>query len=91
MIPMFMKLKVPRKDKKPLSLYIPLFLVWILLLVPFVLILPFWLIACLAFYLTGSCRTGFILIPLVINTFWHLRGLEVDVGSPRKSFCIKFL
>lgn len=91
MIPMFMKLKAPRKEKGPIRLFIPLFLVWILLLILFVLILPIWLIACLVGYLTGYGWIGIFAIPLIINTLWHLKGLEVDIESSRESFCMKFI
>ena len=86
-----MKLKVPRKGKSPISLHIPLFLVWILLLILFVLLLPIWLVACLVLYLAGYGRIAFVFVPLVINTLWQLKGLEVNIESPRESFCMKFI
>jgi hypothetical protein len=91
MIPLLMKMKVPKKNRGRRTLYIPLFFAWILLFVLFVLILPIWLIASLAAYLMGYGWIGFIIVPLIVNTLWHLKGLEVDIQSPRESFCMKFL
>jgi hypothetical protein len=91
MIPMWMKLRFPSKEKRPVILYVPLFLVWILLLVLFVLILPIWLIASAIACALGFGRTGLALIPLIVSTLWHLKGLEVDVGSRDRMITMKWL
>ena len=91
MIPVWMKMKFPREEKKPFTLHIPLFIAWILLFIIFVLLLPIWLIIGVVAFLTGYGRGGFLMVPLLINTLWNLKGLEVEVESPAKSFCIKFI
>ena len=91
MIPMWMKVRFPAKEREPVTLYIPLFLVWILLLALFVLILPIWLIASVIAYALGFGWSGLVLIPLIVNTLWHLQGFEVDVGSRDRMISMKWL
>ena len=91
MIPMWMKVRFPAKERGPVTIYIPLFLVWILLLALFVLILPIWLIASVIAYALGFGWSGLVLIPLIVNTLWHLQGLEVDVGSRDRMISMKWL
>ena len=91
MIPMWIKMKFPRKEGKPLTLYLPIFLVWILLLTLFILILPIWLFVTLMAYVLGFGWTGLVLIALIANTLWHLQGLEVDVESKKEMIYMKFI
>jgi hypothetical protein len=91
MIPMWMKIRFPVKEKRPVTLFIPLVLIWILLLVLFVLILPIWLIASLIAYLLGFGRAGLTAVPLIMTTLWHLQGLELDIGSGNKRIILKWL
>lgn len=100
MIPMLMKMRVPRKNGKWFTFYLPIFLVWILLLLLFVLIFPVLLIAGLLTFILGFGWIVLRVIPLLVNIFWNLHGLEIEiqssseiecVQSPKKSFGIKFI
>jgi hypothetical protein len=91
MIPMWMKIRFPVKEKRPVTLFIPLILIWLLLLVLFVLILPIWLAASLIVYLLGFGRAGLTAVPLIMTTLWHLQGLELELGSGNKRIILKWL
>ena len=100
MIPILMKMKVPRKNGEWSTFYLPIFLVWIILLLLFVLLFPLLLIAVLLAFILGFGWIGLRAIPLIVNTFWNLHGLEIEiqsssetecVPSPKKSFGIKFI
>ena len=85
---MWMKIRFPTKEKRPVILFIPLILIWILFLALFVLILPIWVAVSL---IVGFGRTGLTAVPLLVTTLWHLQGLELDVGSGDKRIILKCL
>lgn len=91
MIPFWMKMKVPRKDRKPVTLYIPVFLAGLLILILFVLILPIWILASIVLLLAGYGWSGFIVPGLIFYTLWHLQGLEIDVESKNEMVYMKFI
>ena len=91
MIPFWMKMKVPRKEGKPVTLYIPIFLVGLLVLALFLLILPIWILASIVMLLVGYGWFGFIALGLIFNTLWHLQGLEIDVESKNEMVYMKFI
>ena len=91
MIPFWLKMKIPRKEGRPVTLYLPVFLVGLLVLALFLLILPIWLLGSLILLLVGHGWFGFIALGLIFNTFWHLRGLEIDVESKDEMVYMKFI
>ncbi len=79
MLPMILKLGVPTGGRKPVHLYLPLFLVWILLL-PFALLAIFFmLIAAGLSWSSGYGRTILLMIPMIGAVLWNLHGLQIDV------------
>ena len=91
MIPMWMKMKIPKKGGRPFNLYLPIWIGWLLLLVLFLIILPFWLIASIVAVLAGYGWVGFRAVVLLFNTLWNLKGLEVDVESAKDKIYMKFI
>lgn len=91
MIPMWLALKIPREEKKPVNLYLPLIIGWLLILALFVILLPFWLIATLVARANGYGWIGFIMPGLIFNTVWHLRGLMIDVETEDDKIYLKFI
>lgn len=100
MMPLLMKMRVPRKNGKWFTLYLPIFLIWIILLLLFILIFPILLIILLLAFILGFGWIGLRIIPIIVNTFWNLHGLEIEIQSsskvgcvppPKKSFGIKFI
>ena len=88
MIPLLMKMRVPRKNGKWFTLYLPIFFVWIILLLLFILILPVLIIAVLLAFILGFGWIGLRMIPLMVNTFWNLHGLEIEIQPSSKIGCV---
>ena len=91
MIPMIMKIKVPRKTKPALTLYLPLFLAWLLVFAAFVLLLPIFLVAALCTWSQGYGKIILFFIPMVFSLLWHMHGLVVDVEGPDGTIYMSFI
>ena len=90
MIPIFMRMKIKKKEKRGVRLFIPIILVWILLLALLIVILPFFLIAAV---LTIPAGIGFRILffyPLLFSLLCSLSGLAVHIENPKKQFLIVF-
>ena len=86
-----MILKTRGNRNNCVTLQIPLFLVWILVAALFLLLLPVWLISTLAAFAMGYGWIGLSVIFLTVNTLWHLKGLEIEVESPKEMVFMKFI
>ncbi len=91
MIPMWMILKMPRHDGNPFTMHFPLIIAWALLSALFILLLPVWLVASLGLYAAGWGWSGFAVPALLIETFWQLHGLKIDVESKKEHIYIHFI
>lgn len=91
MIPLIMKVKIPRESKKPVILYFPLFLVWILVFGILLILLPFFLIGAVLAWHSGYGKLLLLLIPMLFNLIWHLKGLLIDVESRDDKVFMKFI
>ncbi len=90
-MPMMLKLKIPKQNGGRTTLWLPLFLFWILLLPLFVLLFAVLLIAGTIASLAGYGKSGFLLVPLIFCSIWHLGGLMIDVESKDEKIFIEFV
>jgi len=91
MLPMILKLGIPRAAKEPVNLYLPLFLVWILFL-PFALLIIFFiLIAAGLIWTSGYGRVILMMIPMIGALLWNLGGLKIDVQSEDMKIYLVFI
>ena len=91
MIPLFLKLQIPRKDQRPVNLYLPLFLVWLLLL-PFVILLaPLVLLMAALTWSAGFGRFLLLLLPMTAALIWNLQGLMVDIKDGNDKIYLFFI
>ena len=91
MLPMILKLGIPRAAKEPVNLYLPLFLIWILLL-PFTLLIVFFmLIAAGLSWASGYGRMILMMIPMIGALLWNLGGLQIDVQSEGTKIYLVFI
>lgn len=91
MIPMLMKIKIPRQEKKSITLYLPVFLAWILLTVIFLLLLPFILLSALISWPSGYGKILLLFFPMIFNVLWHLQGLLIDVEDKEGHIYFSFI
>ena len=91
MIPMWLKIKVPRQDGKPITLWLPLFILWMLLALLFVLCIPLWLLVSFALRQMGYGWRGLTIVSLIVETLSHLQGLMIDVKNKNDTVYLKFL
>ena len=91
MIPLLIKTKIPRQDKAPVTLYLPLFLAWPILLAILLLLLPFLVIAVVV---TWPMRYKAMLIrfyPMLFAVLWNLQGLVIDVEHKDDKIYMEFI
>lgn len=91
MIPLWMQMKIPRREGREVTLYLPIFIGWILILALSLILFPVWLIATLVARVKGYGWIGFVFVVLLINTLWQLQGLIVDVESEDERIYMKFI
>ena len=91
MIPMIMKIKIPREAGKPLTLYLPLFIAWLLLFAILLFFLPFLLVAALATWHRGYGKIMILSYPLLFSLLWNMHGLVIDVESKDETVFLSFI
>jgi len=91
MIPMLLKIKIPRKDKQDVSIYLPLFVAWLLLLPVLLLLLPFLVLAAILLWMTGYGRLILVLVPLLFALIWNLQGLTIDIDDKDNKIYLSFI
>lgn len=91
MIPMWLKIKVPRQDGRSTTLWLPLFILWMFLVLLFVICLPVWLIVSFVLRQMGYGWRGLTVVSLILETLSHLQGLVIDVKSKNETVYLKFL
>ena len=82
--PAIMRLRVS-DGRRPVSLWIPLFVIFPLVAVFLLIFLPFILISALILWRLGWGKSMIMLGPALINFVCNLRGLEVKVENPREN------
>jgi hypothetical protein len=91
MIPMLLKIKVPRKNKQPVSIYLPLFIVWLILIPFFILLLPILLLIVMLTWAKGYGRWVLLFFPMLFSILWNLQGLEIDVEEIDSQIYFSFI
>ena len=79
MIPLWMRLKVYEKDKKDVSLWLPLFLVWLLLLPLVILFVPLILLAAAVTWHMGYGKMILMALPMLWQVLAGLSGMLVEI------------
>jgi hypothetical protein len=86
MIPCLAMVRVGRRHRRPIRLWLPLFLLWPLML-PFAVVFAVAVLVVARAY--GLAATG------VLRTAWQLasgsRGMHVEVDSPEVAFQVRFI
>ena len=91
MIPVLLKLRVPRQDGDILTLYLPLFLLWLILIPILIVLLPFILIGAVFAWNSGYGRFLVYLYPLLFDLLVNLKGLKIDIQSKKDNIYISFI
>jgi hypothetical protein len=91
MIPMFLKIKIPRQRGDILTLYVPLFIAWLILIPVLILLLPFILIAAGITWNRGFGRFFLYFYPLLFSLLWNLQGLKIDVEDKEHKIYFLFI
>jgi len=91
MIPWWLKIKIPRADREPFSLYLPLILVWLLLIIIMLILLPFLLLLSLLFWFKWYGRLAIFFFPLLISVLWQLKGLHIDIENRNGQIYLSFI
>ena len=90
MIPMILKIRIPRKQSGFINLYLPLFILWILLF-PFFLVFSL-IIGLIGFFswCIGKGNTIIHSLPIIFAILWNLQGLEIDVQDKETQIYFSF-
>jgi len=91
MIPMLLKIKIPRENKQSLTIYLPLIIAWLFLLSILILLLPVYLLIVIICGLRGYGRMAFLFIPMLFSVIWNLSGLKVDVKNEANVIYFSFI
>ena len=91
MMPMLMRLKIRPRDKKGVSLWFPVVLVWILLWALMILVFPLMLLAALVTWRHGPGIMLLLVYPMLFSVLWHLTGLHVEVRDAENDVLISFI
>ena len=91
MIPMLIKMKIPRRTKKPITLYLPLFIAWLILFVILLVFLPILLLVALFTWHKGYGKILVLSYPMLFALLWNLQGLLIDVEYKRDTVFLSFI
>jgi hypothetical protein len=91
MIPLLMKIKIPRKQNTDMNVYLPLFLIWFILILLVLLLLPVVLVAGLLTWHRGGGRILVYFYPMFFSVLWHLGGLLIEVEHKDNRIFISFI
>ncbi len=91
MIPMLLKIKIPRTDKQPVSIYLPLFVAWFILLPILILMLPFFVLVAMITWAKGYGRLVLLFFPMLFSVLWNLHGLKIDVQDKGSEIYFSFI
>ena len=84
MIPMIMKIHIHERGKKRISLFLPMFLIWILLFSLMIVLLPIFLLAGIVAWIRGYGKIFLFFIPMFFAVLWAMSGLRVYVEDKDK-------
>ena len=91
MIPMILKIKIPREEGTPITLYLPLFIAWLLLFAILLLFLPLLLVGAIITWHRGYGKIMILSYPILFTLLWNMRGLVIDVESEDETVFLSFI
>ena len=91
MIPMLLKMKIPREDKNDLTIYLPLFIAWVILLPILILMIPLIIVISILTWATDFGRIVLFFIPMLFSLFWNLHGLTIDIEDRKNTIYLSFI
>ena len=87
--PVLLHLRITRRDGRPLDLWLPLFLLWPIALALAIVILPFWLLAALAWRISGRSANPWVVPWRLVVLICCLPGVSMEIcESGERAFCI---
>jgi hypothetical protein len=89
MIPLILNMRVRKEGRRQVSLFLPIFLVWILLLALLLALLPFVLLAALLTWSYGG-KMLLGLYPRLFSVLWALSGLHIEVKNEKEDILFDF-
>jgi len=81
MIPLILKLRIKKKNRRGINLWLPLFLIWLIIFPLVLLLTPVILLAALILWPTGKGRYILISYPMIFGLIWHMSGVKIDIQS----------
>lgn len=91
MIPMLLKMKIPRTTKEPITLYFPLFIAWIILFIILLAFLPILLLVALFTWHKGYGKILVLSYPMLFALLWNMQGLLIDVEAKKDTVFLSFI
>lgn len=91
MIPMLMKIKIPRSHGNFISICFPIFLVWLLLILICLLLVPFLLLAAFLTWPRGYGKVFLLVLPMIFSILWQMQGLLIDVKDKGHHIYFSFI
>jgi hypothetical protein len=91
MIPVFFRLKLKRKRKRPFRLWLPLILIWIVIIPLAVILGPFILVAARVMKQKEYGTLLFYFYPLLFSALWALSDLSVEIEGENATVSLAFI
>ena len=88
--PEIMRLRISNKQRKRISLWIPLFPIWLILAAFAIALAPLVLIAVVILWPAGLGKLLFFSGPRIVSCLCALRGLEVNLEQGDRVLLISF-
>ncbi len=88
MIPLFLKIRLPRDKEKPLKVFIPLFFIWIVLFPLLLALAPFVLVAIAVLLPRGYGKILLIAYPALFSLICSLSGLRIQIEKVDRQISI---
>lgn len=83
MLPMILTIRIQRKDRGRVRLFLPVFLIWLILFPLMIVLSPLVLLAALFSWRNGVGKALLMTGPMLISLFFSLSGLRVEVQEKK--------
>ena len=90
MLPIFLRLRIQKQGTKRVTLFLPIFLVWIILFALLLVLLPFVLIFGVLAWWGGRSRMVLLAYPMLFSVLWNLGGLYIRIEKPGEILYLNF-